>query len=693
MTKPTVLTLNFSTEDIENLALALSNIGIDATLTPIYIDHLDSVKKSLTDINIVIVKLQNSDLKNAALLEKIQHNLFSLPIILVSNNELQAQDEYRYNADNIIDIRPLKPSFLLAKSIGREISRLHNEYQLHQVRSQFKNETYRFDAFLKHTEDGVALIHEGQYWASNAAYKRIFKIPAGENIIHSPVQEFSSPTSCPTRGNLSKQNLNTSLEPLPDETVLSVLIQTRDGESFITTIYKTHCFVDDQLCTQILIHNPDAWSNVEKGFTDLRSFDHETGLYNQRFSTEYINKEIDSEKPHGSLAFILIDDFRNIREQHGINYADDIIRSVSHVIKQSSASTDVLARYGDSVFTLFSSRLSRSNFLLNCQQVLTDINKSLFGDDSQYVKLTLSIGISFIDPRVTAAKQLISQADKACDKACAAGGNQIHVFDSVTTPLTILFDEENNARLIRDSIEQNRLHPMYQPIVDLSQKSTENYAVLLRILDENKAHIGPDHFILTAEKTGYISQLDEWVLKNTIQQIKSATQQGLKRRFFICLSNTTYRHDSFMETLMNELRLNDIDSSLLVFQINFSDVKTEPIIVKKFTSVIKKETNCQIAFDQIGFSQITDRILSNYHVDYLKIDGSFSQNLINNKESQDTIKNIIEITRRNDVKTIAKSVENANTLALLWNIGIDAAQGFFLQEPSGTMHFDFDLSH
>jgi len=693
MTKRTVLTLNFSTEEIETLDLTLNDIGIEATLTPISIDLLDSVKKNITDVNIVIVKLHNSDLKNTELLEKVKQNFFSLPIILVSNNELEVQESHRYDADNIIDVRPFKPCHLLAKSIAREIRSQHNEYQLHQVRSQFKNETYRFDAFLKHTEDGVALIHDGQYWASNSAYKRIFNIPADENIINSPVREFSSPTSWPIGGNLSKQNLNTSLESLPDETILSVLIQTRDDNSFITTIYKTHCFVNDKLCTQILIHNPDAWSNVDKGFTDLRSFDHETGLYNKRFSIEYINKEIDSEQPHGSLALILIDDFRNIREQYGLNYTDDIVRSIANVINQSCSNNDILARYGDAVFTLFSSDLSRSDFLLNCQQVLTDINNSLFGDDSQYVKLTLSIGVSFIDPRITTSKQLISQADKACDKARAAGGNQIHVFDSVTTPLTILFDEENNARLIKDSIEQNRLHPMYQPIVELSQKSTENYAVLLRILDENNAHIAPDHFILTAEKTGYISQLDEWVLKNTIQQIRDASQQGLKRKFFISISSTSYRHDSFVETLISELRLYNIDSSLLVFQISFSDVKTEPTILKKFTGVVKKETNCQIAFDQIGFSQITDTVLKKYHVDYLKIDGTFSQNLLNNKESQDIIKNIIEITRRNDVKTIAKSVENANTLALLWNIGIDAVQGYFLQEPSDTMRFDFDLNH
>jgi EAL domain-containing protein (putative c-di-GMP-specific phosphodiesterase class I) len=217
--------------------------------------------------------------------------------------------------------------------------------------------------------------------------------------------------------------------------------------------------------------------------------------------------------------------------------------------------------------------------------------------------------------------------------------------------------------------------------------------VLLRILDSKNAHIPPDHFILTAEKTGLISQLDEWVLKSTLEQIKEASRQGIKRKFFISISNITYRNTPFIETLVSELKFYNIDASLLVFQISFSDVKIEPTVLKNFITVIKKECGCQIAFDQIGFSQITDSILKEYHVDYLKIDGTFSQNLLNNEESQQTIKDLIQVTRRNNVKTIAKSVENANTLALLWNLGIDAVQGYFLQEPSDIMRFDFDLNN
>jgi EAL domain-containing protein (putative c-di-GMP-specific phosphodiesterase class I) len=125
----------------------------------------------------------------------------------------------------------------------------------------------------------------------------------------------------------------------------------------------------------------------------------------------------------------------------------------------------------------------------------------------------------------------------------------------VTTPLTVIIDEEKNTHLIQSAIEHNRFHALYQPIVDLSEKDTENYAVLLRIVDEKNVHIPPANFILTAEKTGLISYLDEWVIKNSIKQIKEAMRQGVKRKFFITLSNVTYRNEVFIENLVTKGRV------------------------------------------------------------------------------------------------------------------------------------------
>tara|TARA_R110002074_G_scaffold228259_2_gene399989 strand:+ start:196889 stop:198970 length:2082 start_codon:yes stop_codon:yes gene_type:complete len=693
MIKRILLSINFTEKENRLIDTALSKINAALITRSSTLNELESQHSNLSKVSLILLKLNGDDDLTADTLKHIKKEFTHHPVILVTDVEMTTTDSTQYGLNNIIDIRPFNPLFLLTKSIKREIKSQHNKYLFHQVSSKYKNATYRLDAFLKHTEDGLALIHEGKYLTTNKAYKRIFHIPFDENIIDSPVIEFNSPTIYPSNGDLTQKTLNTSLESLPDETIFSALIQTRNNHSFVTTLYKTHCFANDQLCTQILVHNPDAWSNIDKGFIDLRTFDYETGLYNKRFSYEYIQKELATNEPHGSLAVILIDDFRSVRDMHNIDYVEDILRTIANIITKFCSRNDILARYSDAVFTLFSNHLSRSAFLLNCQKILTEVDGTLFGNDHQYIRLSLSIGAGFIGTRVTSPEQLIAQADKACDKASSRGGNQIHVFDSVTTSLTVIIDEEKNTQLIQSAIENERFQTLYQPIVNLSEKHIENYAVLLRILDVNNAHIPPDNFILTAEKTGLISNLDEWVLKNTISQMKEAARHGVKRKFFITLSNVTYRNEAFIETLVKEVRLANIDASLLVFQINFTDVKIDPTVLKNFITVVKKECGCQIAFDQIGFSHITDNMLKEYSVDYLKLDGTFSQNLLNNTESRQTIKNIINVTRRNHVKTIAKSVENANTLALLWNLGIDAVQGYFLQKPADTMRFDFDLSH
>jgi len=693
MEKRSLLLINFPDNEYKQIVSALDEIDVDAVIKSNSLQQVKSEQENLAEINLVLLKIEHNNAANTEILQQVTSQFTQFPIILVSEQTLTPEEYEHYNLANILDIRPLVPTFLVAKSIAREIKSQMCTYTSHLLSSQFKNETYRFEAFLKHTEDGFALIHNGRYWSTNKAYKRLFNIPDEEDLIDTPVLEFSSKTKLPNSELGIPYEHNTSLESLPDETVLAARIQTRTEETFITTLYKTHCFVKGQLCTQVLIHNPDAWSNLNKGFTDLRTFDYETGIYNKRFILEYIDKQLELDQPRGILAFILVDNFRQLRDQHNMNYIDEILRSIAELIQKTSPAGDILARYSDATFTLFSNQVNHNQLLLNCQQLLIDVNNNLFGSNAQYIKLTVSIGVAYIDNRISSARQLITQADKACDKASLQGGNQIQVFDSVSTPLSVIVDEEENKSLIQSALEQERLHLLYQPIVDLSEKTTENYAVLLRIVDNDDSHIPPGNFILTAEKTGLISSLDEWVLKSTIEQIREATRQGLKRKFFISLSNVTYRNSSFIESLISLLKFYNIDSSLLVFQINFSDIQTDPSPLKRFIAVLKNECGCQLAFDQIGFSEITDAMIKEYRVDYLKIDGSFSQNLLNNEESQQIIQNILSVTQRHNVKTIAKSVESANTLALLWDIGIDAVQGYFLQKPSDNMRFDFDLNN
>lgn len=684
-----LLALGFNSEDILLINNILDNEGYQTNINNTLLAEATESEEQDNLYQVALVKLSNSMQNNQNRLSELKSAFPLLPIILITDQKIE-KSEPLFIDKHVLDIRSFKPAVLTVRSIIRELDFQHHRTLFQQSSEQIKNEKSRLESLIQNSEDGFALIYDGNYISINNAYKRIFRIPDKENLAGKPVTEFTMTEVNHINGTAQK-SLNISLDALPNNETTTVNIQTRDHNSFVTTLYKSQCKIKGQTCIQLLIHNPDPKASFDQEFTDLRSHDVETGIFNKSFIIEYVTKELNTEQPEGSFAFILLDDFRSICEENSIDYTDNVLKSVATDISSMLDDSDVFARFGDHVFTLFSPKAERTEFLLICEKILANINNMLFGENECYTKLSLSIGIGFITESTSTAQQLIAQADKACDTANLQGGNQIHVYDSIATPLKVLADEAKSVQLIQAALEQDRLHTMYQPIVDLASETTENYAVLLRILSFENKHIPPDHFLHAAQQSGLIRELDKWVLTNIIQQIRQAERQGINRRFFLSLSQATYMDDSFIRTLITNTKFYNIDTSMIVFQVNLSEIFTNATALKKFISLVKLETNCLIALDQVGFSEITDEVLQAYSVDFIKIDGSFTQQIINNKESQELFKEILEVTRRNNTRTIAKSVEDANTMALLWNLGIDAVQGYFLQKPSDQMSFDFEL--
>ena len=415
---PQILALNFN-DDEQKL---ISNCLTKAPAPTIHFSTFDNAfnqEKNIDTVDLVLININEDNLKTFKHIPTIKNELSRLPKIIFST-DIDTIDTDAFGG-KVIDVRSINPIQLTILSIKRELNFQHHRTLFHESRQKARNEHVRFDAFLKNTEDGVALIHDNQYWSVNDAYKRIFNIPVDQDLTHKAVSEFNMASVSKNSPN-KNEALNTSLEALPNNKTVSVLIQKRGGESFVTTLYKTPCLVNGLLCTQVLIHNPDAWSNIDKGFTDLRSFDHETGIHNKKFIVEHINTQLLEKDTHGCLAMLLIDDFRQIRNQYTLEQTDNIIQSIVSIIKESCAKGDVLARYGDAVFALYSKELNRSDFLLHCQKIISLVNNTIFGGESQYQKVSLSIGVSFIDNRLSSAEQLIAQADKACDKASNNSG-------------------------------------------------------------------------------------------------------------------------------------------------------------------------------------------------------------------------------------------------------------------------------
>lgn len=664
-------------------------------------DALSEPARPSAQVDVALIDLNGTGNTPAQMGEQLDAQDFILPTVLLWDDLIESTDQASIR-EPIVDVLHAASVPLIANSIVREARLQQYKRLINQTRLQTRDEHQRLKNVLDHTEDGVVVIHNGKYVETNQAYLRLFDLEKTEATPGLPVREFltnvdpaeqTCSISCDECDIKCINTPNASLDALQNDVLHSVHIQKRNGESFITTLLKTSCIVRGMKCDQIMIHNPNAWSDIDRNFLDLRSQDVETGLLNRRFFLErmesiFNHRDNDSE---GALAFILVDHFRDIREDCGIRTGDSILHSIAQSIQELATENDILCRFGDHAFALYCNELSQDEFIKRCDEIRTRIDEQLFGKHDAFVKLTISIGISFLNRHVLNVQQLISQADNACDTACSKGGNKIQVFKTVPIAVDTLTDQQSHIESIKTALQQNRLHAMFQPIVNLVGDEHENYAVLLRMLDVDNSHILPDQFIQAAEQSGLICDLDEWVMTHCIGLLKSAEPKvKQKRRFFLKISIQTVKRPEFVQALLASLKFHHLDGSQLVFQLDYAEALPENTTVMAFVQSVKRQSKCLFAFDHVGFGEISDQTIQTFSVDFIKIDGTFTRNLVNNPAYQNTVRQILAVTRRNHIPAIAKSVENANTLASLCNLGVDMVQGYFLQRPSDDMAYDFD---
>jgi len=240
--------------------------------------------------------------------------------------------------------------------------------------------------------------------------------------------------------------------------------------------------------------------------------------------------------------------------------------------------------------------------------------------------------------------------------------------------------------LLDKALHHDRFLLVYQPIVSLQGDSQENYAVMVRMLDEHNEELLPKVFISLAEQHGKMVEIDHWVIRHAIAALSALRQQGNKINFFIILSDAILLDDSLIPLVCDCLREYDARGNWLTFQIHEQCARDNLQAVVDLIDRLKK-IKCQIALDHFGLLPKPDVLLDRLNVDYVKLDPSFVRKINNNQQKQDELNGLNEMAVRHKVRMIATAVENADSLAVLWTVGIAYIQGGFLQKPSSTIEY------
>jgi PAS domain S-box-containing protein len=227
---------------------------------------------------------------------------------------------------------------------------------------------------------------------------------------------------------------------------------------------------------------------------------------------------------------------------------------------------------------------------------------------------------------------------------------------------------------IRDAIDEDRLVLHSQPIVPLAggQPSQE---LLLRMVGPGGDLIPPGSFLPVAEKHGLIGEIDRWVIRQAVGL--AATGQRVEAN----LSAQSFGNLDLLPLIEQELHNAHADPSHVVFEITETALMQNPEAGEAFARRLS-EIGCPLALDDFGTGFGTFTHLKNLPISYLKIDIQFVLDLTTNRANQHLVKAIVGLAQDFGYQTIAEGVEDAETLVLLKDYGVDYAQGFHLGRPA-----------
>ncbi|NOQ70096.1 MAG: EAL domain-containing protein, partial [Gammaproteobacteria bacterium] len=284
---------------------------------------------------------------------------------------------------------------------------------------------------------------------------------------------------------------------------------------------------------------------------------------------------------------------------------------------------------------------------------------------------------------------ILARCEKAIEAAKQKGANQIVTYVPKKGELTRHEVDAKFKGQLTDALKNDRFVLHYQPIISLHGDTEERYEVFVRLkIDDSDQLIMPQDFLPAAERIGMSIAIDRWVLFRAIKEFSKKQAQGINTRFFIKLSASSIKDDTLMDWLSYQVKEKQIPPNTLNFEIKETVAMTNLKSAKSLAQKLKA-IGCCFVLDDFGAGANPFQLLDHVDVDYIRLERNLMEDLTENTQNQETIKQLTEQATKLGKFTIAQHVPDASSLSILWGIDVNFIQGYFLQEPLPTMEYDF----
>ncbi len=646
-------------------------------------DFIEALSNSVWDL--IATTPDNPQFSAFETLELLQRRESDVPLVIFSDNEESEIIGKLFDAgakDVICLSRPQHAVHTLLREV--EVSRLRQH--MNNIESMLGEANHRAQMLVDSAHDAITYVHEGMHIYANQAYLEMFGYESMDEIEGMPIMSMVEKKD---QASLKKFLRGYSKSKITTATQDVTGVKT-DGTSFKITMEFSPASYEQERCTQIIIQVQANNEELEKKLDDMSKIDQLTNTYNRRYLFDNLQPLCGVKGVFGAFLCITPDNLKHVREAQGIHASDVLlVEFAKHLQQYIAGEKDFLARFEGGKFGMvihgcdqqqaeeFANRLVHES-----EDIIIDLGK-------ESTTTTLSIGVSLFNDALADYHEVITRAERANSEVANEAGNGVVVF----IPSEEEMQQEERvsiiSREIKEAIRGNKLQLYYQPIISLKDDPHETYQILLRMPQENGEFMSTTELVDSARDANLLVALDRWVIAHAIKSLTERRRSGALTKFFVKISDATIKEPAkFLPWLKDICTMARLQPGILTFEIH-DEVARDNLKSLKLISAGLKKLHINLSLDHFGTEINFQNILKHIDATYLKLDVSIVSKLASDQRTLDKVKEITTIAAEGRRQVIAHGVEDPHTLAAIYSTGIDYIDGYFLQEPSPEMDYDF----
>lgn len=383
---------------------------------------------------------------------------------------------------------------------------------------------------------------------------------------------------------------------------------------------------------------------------------------------------------HHTLMYVLLDNFIMIRDEIGIMESESVVREVAGIIETYCNSDDVMARFGDCTFAVLCSHSTTDETEERAGRIREEVKSRIFEYGGRSLVTTTSIGVCSVRRNDANPENIISRVDLACDAARLSGGNRVMVSSTIVDEINVVGNDEENREMVRSTLAEDRVKIYYQPISSLRGQAGNQFEVLVRLVDKSGDMILPGEFFAMADSAGYANAVDRFVIDKAVKEMSEHNDEQVK--YYIKLTRQSVADNGIADWIMSRIEEYGVKPEQLVFEVAESVLQSDLRNMASLSRALHA-VGCKIAIEHYRMTTNLQH-LTHVYADYLKIDKDLVGSVDKRGESLAKVTAIVDLATKNNYTTIAEGVESPACLAIIWDLGVSMAQGYFIQAPAGS---------